>query len=639
MKIQQRISYINWLNAIFFAFITSFYTLQFYSIHNQYTHLSTHDLPIIESVHQLKQSTLRLIASTTEYALLKTESHHGDREISDIFNSFEQEELELAEEGIAGLNKALSDYKNIALSFNFKKNLYIELEPAVSELIDSSNNMIALIDNGIHGIEILEAKESLELMERKVLKLLSNIETIEKNQVNQNQQEINQSIQRLYWLTGLFILIFFALTYLRKRLINRKIFPPLQKLVENINYLFGDKEASFKTPDLNNTDDEISLVYRSLNELLEKNRQTNKKLEIEKNRADKANMAKSLFLANMSHELRTPMHAIHNFANLSLRYTSHEKAERFIQNIRTSAIRLTNLLNNLLDLSKLEAGKMSADFKEQDITLVISNSINEISSLLEEKKISIKFNPDQSYSGMFDQKLMTQVIVNLLSNAIKFSPQTSCISINVSRISKVIENQKPDTIHIEITDQGVGIPAHHLETIFDKFIQSDNTDNTTNGTGLGLSITHEIITLHHGTIHAESPPRGQTKGTSFIVEIPIIQNVLKNQSIVTLDEVIGTHQHWKDIVDMVLNGNAPPSKIPAEYLVNHHLCSFGSWLEKNKTGIEETEKIKHAHKQFHLIAAEVLSLHAVGNTLEARNKQTELHNISDDLTARLQKHS
>jgi signal transduction histidine kinase len=124
-------------------------------------------------------------------------------------------------------------------------------------------------------------------------------------------------------------------------------------------------------------------------------------LEIAKEKAETANQEKSEFLANMSHELRTPMHAILSFASLALKKSEDKKQTRFLQNIRTSGIRLTNLLNDLLDLSKLEAGKMDGEFIKQDLTTLIEQSIAEMSSLLSDKQIAIKLNSHEHYDCFF----------------------------------------------------------------------------------------------------------------------------------------------------------------------------------------------------------------------------------------------
>jgi len=240
--------------------------------------------------------------------------------------------------------------------------------------------------------------------------------------------------------------------------------------------------------------------------------------------AEKANETKSRFLANMSHELRTPMHAILSFTNLARKRVDDEKAINFLEKIHTSGVRLTNMLNDLLDLSKLEAGKLVPDFREHDFIAVVKASIDEIHSLLKDKNISVRMEYDAALPSCFDKKLITQVIVNILSNAIKFSPENSSIDISIWN-ERIWETEM---LVFSVTDQGIGIPRDELKDVFDSFVQSTKTRSDSGGTGLGLPISKEIIELHHGDIWAESPPRGKVVGTAFIFQIPLTRNCSGN---------------------------------------------------------------------------------------------------------------
>lgn len=236
--------------------------------------------------------------------------------------------------------------------------------------------------------------------------------------------------------------------------------------------------------------------------------------------AEKANETKSRFLANMSHELRTPMHAILSFANLAKKRVDDEKVINFLDKIHTSGVRLTHMLNDLLDLSKLEAGKLVPDFGEHDFIAVVKASIDEIHSLLKDKNISVKMEYEGALVSCFDKKLIIQVIVNILSNAIKFSPENSCIEI-------LMWNERvwtTDMLVFSVIDEGIGIPRDELEDVFDSFVQSTKTRSDSGGTGLGLPISKEIIDLHQGEIRAESPPANKTVGTALIFQIPLTRN-------------------------------------------------------------------------------------------------------------------
>lgn len=228
-------------------------------------------------------------------------------------------------------------------------------------------------------------------------------------------------------------------------------------------------------------------------------------LLLAKEQAEQANQAKSEFLANMTHELRTPMHAVLTFAELGqskIGITTNEKVSGYFAQIHDSGKHLLDLINDLLDLSKMEAGQMQYHFSQQDIKALISQCIDTLQPILYKEKIRIEqdFQADNTICEC-DGKRIFQVLTNLLSNAIKFSPVDSVIQIKVS-------NSGNTSLTAEVLDQGVGIPEDELDKVFDKFIQSSKTKSSQGGTGLGLSISREIIQQHNGTLTAENSEHG-----------------------------------------------------------------------------------------------------------------------------------
>ncbi|AIF81387.1 integral membrane sensor signal transduction histidine kinase [endosymbiont of Acanthamoeba sp. UWC8] len=241
-----------------------------------------------------------------------------------------------------------------------------------------------------------------------------------------------------------------------------------------------------------------------------------------KQKAESANRAKSEFLANMSHELRTPMHAILSYTKIILdRYNEGKdlsKLIKYLDNIYSSGNRLLKLLNNLLDLSKLEAGQMKTKFETTNIIDIINKSLNELSALLENKQLHVSFSNKLSNSEItLDTELIMRLIINLLSNAIKFSPPSSTIEINIEDTLYERENNVYPAIIISIKDYGTGIPEGELELIFQKFNQSSKTKQSSGGTGLGLAICLDISKIHNGKIWAENTPQG---GAMFKVILP-----------------------------------------------------------------------------------------------------------------------
>ncbi len=252
-------------------------------------------------------------------------------------------------------------------------------------------------------------------------------------------------------------------------------------------------------------------------------------LEKAKKAAEKANMAKSSFLANMSHELRTPMHAILSFANFGIDEigeATEEELLMYFSRIRDSGDRLLSLLNNLLDLSKLESGKMEYNMRKSDIIKPIDTVLSELQPLIDEKNLKFAVNnPDFSMITTFDMGKIVQVVYNLFSNAIKFSPEKGGITVDFVMDSMSFKGDENviDAITVIIKDQGVGIPEDELEKIFDKFIQSSKMKTGAGGTGLGLAISMEIIKGHKGKIWCNNyDDNNGTSGAAFSFMLPVI---------------------------------------------------------------------------------------------------------------------
>jgi len=236
--------------------------------------------------------------------------------------------------------------------------------------------------------------------------------------------------------------------------------------------------------------------------------------------AEFANEAKSVFLANMSHEIRTPMQGIIGFTNLAIaRFKSTKKIKllEYFKEISSSSQRLMALLNDLLDLSKLESGKTDYFFEEGNISYLVSAAITEMQALIIEKNISIDFiEPNFQSTAVMDKAKILQVIINLISNAIKFSKPDSTIYIDLKK-------NKFD-INCAVIDEGVGIPEEELDLIFNKFIQSTKTKTGAGGTGLGLTICREIIEGHRGKIWAEN---NRESGATVQFIFPVYQKALQ----------------------------------------------------------------------------------------------------------------
>ncbi|NSL53554.1 sensor histidine kinase [Uliginosibacterium aquaticum] len=247
------------------------------------------------------------------------------------------------------------------------------------------------------------------------------------------------------------------------------------------------------------------------------------RLFMAKETAERANAAKSLFLTNMSHELRTPMHGILSFARIGVERALTVEPERllgYFERIVVSGERLMGLLNDLLDLAKLESGRMEIQLHEQDLAGLMRDVLGEYEAMAAGRGQSLLFEHAGAAFAAVDSKLFGQVLRNLLSNAIKFSAPGSQIELELQPGQlEGKDGSRVPAIEVRVADRGPGIPENELDAVFDKFVQSSKTRSGAGGTGLGLAICREIISAHQGLIVARNRVDGG--GAEFIVSLPL----------------------------------------------------------------------------------------------------------------------
>ncbi len=269
-------------------------------------------------------------------------------------------------------------------------------------------------------------------------------------------------------------------------------------------------------------DTEVVKAYEGLElRVIERTQQ----LEDARQAAEAANQAKTAFLTNMSHELRTPMHVVLSYSGFGIEEIKSAEREELLEyftRINDSGARLLLLLNNILDLAKLESGKMVFDMRRSDLRQPVNTVLTELSNLLEGKSIRvIAVEPEEPPIAEFDMGKIIQVIYNLVSNAIKFTPENGTITISYKKgqlPSCNYEDDMVEAISLSIKDNGIGVPENEFEAVFDKFIQSSKTHTGAGGTGLGLAISKEIILEHNGKIWCEN---NETKGACFTFMLPV----------------------------------------------------------------------------------------------------------------------
>jgi signal transduction histidine kinase len=234
-----------------------------------------------------------------------------------------------------------------------------------------------------------------------------------------------------------------------------------------------------------------------------------------------SNLARALrvkdeFLANMSHELRTPLNAILGLSESLGEQVAgplNEKQQKYLSTINESGHHLLSLINDILDLAKIEAGQITLDLRKVDVNSVCQASLRMIKQLAQKKNQEVIFTIDPEL-GLIraDERRLKQMIVNLLSNAVKFSPESSKVGLEVQG------NRAANKVIITVWDTGIGIQEEDLKRLFKPFVQLDSgLAREATGTGLGLALVAEMARLHGGSVHASSQ---LGKGSRFIVQLP-----------------------------------------------------------------------------------------------------------------------
>jgi PAS domain S-box-containing protein len=316
----------------------------------------------------------------------------------------------------------------------------------------------------------------------------------------------------------------------------------------------------------------------------------NIELENEKKRTDDANESLKRFLATFSHELRAPLNAIVGFSEIltsNVQSLPEAKVQDFMRNINESGKHLQGLINDILDLSKIEAGKMELHVEAYPVTYFKESVERVMQAAMQQKDVKLEFEIANEIDQLVvDQTRFKQILVNLVSNAIKYSHHGGTVAVKVRRFINEIE--------IEVKDDGIGMKPEDQVRLFHAFQQGKNAKGSREGTGLGLVITKRLVELHGGRIWVESE---WGKGSTFRFRIPM---VLAGEVVESADQLL---RIVNDQPVSLPNGEKPLVLIiednpQASQLIQMYLQEAGYRTELAKDGAEGLEKAKRLKPNF-----------------------------------------
>ncbi len=439
------------------------------------------------------------------------------------------------------INTNLSDtFKNTAIS----KTLTQTLQTGVEPVFDPRNPYEDVINGKRHLVvmrPILNEKDCYHC-HGSSRKILGGI--VVRLDAEKTYAQVVAQRNRTITIVAILIPISIALIYL---MVNKLVRKPVESLAEKAKkFAEGDMSVSVDVK----TEDEIGILGKTFNYMVDSVSSFSKKLEEEVKRKtallnertrlltllERANKdlreldkLKSTFLANMSHELRTPMNAIIGYTDLLLDGVDgpiNEDQEKSLKKVAANARHLLQLINDVLDISKIEAGKMKLNIKEIDIKWLVENIIHTFEPQLKIKGLSLSVEiPDNLPLVYGDEDRVKEILINLIANAIKFTHEGG-ITIYAKISERGIKpGEEPIFMEICVADTGIGIKEEDLGKIFDKFVQVDlTTVRQYEGTGLGLSIARGLVALHKGVIWVESK---YGEGSKFCFTLPLKREILE----------------------------------------------------------------------------------------------------------------
>ena len=423
--------------------------------------------------------------------------------------------------------------------------------------------------------------------------------------IQSDQRAINDRLKSYAFIAAAVLMISLVVALLISRMSQRIISEPVVQLAQTVRVVSQEKNYSVRAATTGNHD-EVSTLIEAFNEMLGQIQQrdgalqqahdkleqrvqerttqlgaANKELELKNREVERATKLKSQFLASMSHELRTPLNAIIGFSDLLAEKTAGpltDKQGRFVGHVRDGAHHLLQLINDILDLSKIEAGQLEFRREDFQIAEALPEVLSTIRPLAMAKRIQLEQKATSGLSVYADRVRFKQILYNLLSNAVKFTPKGGQIEIDCHEVGNFVS--------ISVKDTGIGIRPEDQAAVFEEFRQLEaGAAPSHEGTGLGLAITKRLVEQQAGTISLES---AVGKGSRFTFTLPAGSKATTTVSTAKLPSNSGRAvkgDAYKPLV-LIVDDESSSRELLASYLNSEYRIATA------ESGAEALEKVK-----------------------------------------------